>query len=356
MKIVDYQRPPIKVAIMGLGRSVFETHYPVFKAHPSLFKVVATCDILKDRRDIVARDYPECRMFRQYDDMLDERDIDLVDIATTNVDHVEHAVKSLKRGYWTLLETPVALTYEDAQILKGAAMKAKNRLMVMQRGMFDPDFMLAKKMMEDPRLGMINEIRIRKEDYIRRDDWWCVKRLGGGAAYYAMPDLLAQALELMPVPPIQMWSHMVRIASLGDCEDCVHVNFKTRTNLAADIEYNGGCLPQDRGPSFEIRGELGTFKVMPGASEGTLSMVDPNFHFPRRRMSVRTPPFGDLHENFPTVTETVKLPPGTLSGQTLFWKHVYDTVRTATPFPFKLDGAIESIKYIQLMKKNSPFG
>ena len=202
MMKAEYQRPPIRVALMGLGRSMFADHYPVFKKHPALFKVVAACDLLKERRDIVAQDFPDCRMFRQFADMLDERDIDLVDIATCSVDHVNHAMMSLKKGFWTLLETPMALTPDDAQILRGQAIKSKNRLLVLQRGLFAPDFLLAKQMMSDPRLARIHQIRIRREDYVRRDDWQCVKRLGGGAAYYAMTDLIIQALRLLPTPPL----------------------------------------------------------------------------------------------------------------------------------------------------------
>ena len=352
----DYHRPPVRVAMMGLGRAMFAHHYPVYKEHPALFKVACACDLIKARRDIVAADFPDCRMFRQFNDMLDERDIDIVDIATCSKDHVKHALDSLQRGYWTLLESPMALTLEEAQILRGAAMKSKNRLLVVQRGLFAPDFLLARQMMSDPRLGAVYQVKIRREDYIRRDDWQTVKRLGGGAAYYAMTDLIIQALKLLPLPPIQMWSELKRIASLGDAEDYVHVNLKTRDQISADIEFNGGVLEPDRGPSFEIRGEYGTFKVMPGAHEGVLTVVDPSFKFPRRRSSVRTPPIIDLHEDIPVVTLPVSLPKGTMTGPTAFWKHVYDTVRTAAPFPLALEDSIEAVKFVQLMKKTSPFG
>ena len=353
---VEYQRPPIKVALMGLGRSMFADHYPVFRKHPALFKVVAACDLLKERRDIVARDYPDCRMFRQFADMLDEPGIDLVDIATCTTDHVRHAMMSLKKGFWTLLETPMALTPDDAQILRGQAQKSQNRLLVMQRGLFAPDFLLAKSMMADPRLGQVHQIRIRKEDYVRRDDWQCVKRLGGGAAYYAMTDLIIQALRLLPSPPIQMWSELKRIASLGDAEDYAHVNLKTRDYESADIEFNGGCLLSERAPSFEIRAERGVFKVAAGATEGMLTVVDPKFAFPRRRSSVRTPAIRDMHEDFPVKTVGISLPNGTLHGPSAFWRHVYDTVRTAAPFPLQLEDSIEAVKFAHLMKKTSPFG
>ena len=352
----EYQRPPVRVALMGLGRSMFTEHYPVFKAHPALFKIVAACDLMKERRDIIAEDFPDCRMFRRFSDMLDERDIDLVDIATCSVDHVKHALMSLERGFWTLIETPIALTVDDSQVLRGAAQKAKNRLLVMQRGLFAPDFLLAKQEMSDSRLGDIYEVRVRREDFIRRDDWQTVKRLGGGAAYYAMTDLVMQTLKLLPMPPIQMWSELRRIASLGDAEDCAHVNLKTRGAVSADVEFNGGVLPEDRGPSFVIRGTRGTFKVLPGASEGIVNAIDPDFSFPRRRSSVRTPEIVDMHENVPVKQYKVELPKGTLHGVSAFWKHVYDTVRTAAPFPFTLEDSLESVKFAHLMKKTSPFG
>ena len=352
----DSHRPPVRVALMGLGRAMFEDHYPIFKAHPALFKVVAACDLMKERRDIIAKDFPDCKMFRRFSDMLDERDIDVVDIATCSVDHVNHALMSLERGFWTLLETPLALTFDDAQVLRGAAQKAKNRLIVFQRGLFAPDYLLAQMEMSDTRLGDIYQVCIRREDFVRRDDWQTVKRLGGGAAYYAMTDLVLQALRLLPLPPIQMWSELKRIASLGDAEDCAHVNLRTRGAVSADLEFNGGVLADDRVPSFVIRGSRGTFKVLPGATEGVLTVIDPDFSFPRRRSSVRTPEIVDMHEDVPVKKIPISLPKGTLHGQSAFWRHVYDTVRTAAPFPFTIEDSIEAVKFAHLMKKTSPFG
>jgi len=356
MTNADCHRPPVRVALMGLGRSMLADHYPVYREHPTLFKVVAACDILKERRDIVAKDFPNCRMFRQFSEMLNEHDIDLVDIATCTTDHVNHAVMSLRRGLWTLLETPMALTLDEAQILRGQAQKSQNRLLVLHRGLFSPDFLLAKQMMSEPRLGSVHQIRVRREDYVRRSDWQCVKRLGGGAAYYAMPDLILQTLKLLQSPPVQMWSELKRLASLGDAEDYAHLILKTRDHLSADIEFNGGCLPSERSPSFELRGDRGVFKVAPGASSGQLTVIDPDFAFPRRRSSVRTPPFGDPHENFPVHTVDVSLPKETPCGSSAFWRHVYDTVRTAAPFPYQLEDAIEVVKLSHLMKRTSQFG
>ena len=350
-----YHRPPIRIALMGVGRSMISEHLEVFRKHPGLFEVVCACDPLKERRDIVKKSFPKCKMYRDFRDMLNERNIDLIDIATPTYMHLKDVLLALEYNSWTLIESPMTITPDEAAIVKGAAARKKNRLIVLQRGMFNADFLLAKQEMLDKRLGAIHNIEIHREDYVRRDDWQTIRHTGGGACYYAMPDLILQALKLLPAPPVQLWSELKRVASVGETEDVVKLCIKTREPITAEVEYSGAVLPMDRGPSFKLWGEFGSFTTMPGAKEGLLRVVDPKFAWPRRRSSVRTPKLKSLHEDLPIVEETIKLPPNTLSGPSAFWKHVYDSVRTGVPFPITVDDAIDSLKLVYLIKKNSPY-
>ena len=61
-------------------------------------------------------------------------------------------------------------------------------------------------------------------------------------------------------------------------------------------------------------------------------------------------------EEVPVKTYEVSLAKGTLHGPSAFWKHVYDTVRTAAPFPLSLEDSLDAVKFAHLMKKTSPFG
>jgi hypothetical protein len=65
---------------------------------------------------------------------------------------------------------------------------------------------------------------------------------------------------------------------------------------------------------------------------------------------------GDMREAVPVVSIPVSLPKGIAHGPSAFWRHVYDSVRTAAPFPLQLEDSIEAVKFAQLMKKTSPFG
>ncbi len=349
-------RPPIRVGIIGLGRTAFFNHIPILKKLSSLYQITAACDTDKSRRDKLAETYggKGIKMYRQLEDMLDDPEIDLVDIALPSTLHLKSALASLQHDKWTLLESPLALSHDDATVLKAASVKARNKLFVNISKMFAPDYMLAKQVIENTDLGEIYEIRIRKQDFIRRDDWQTVKRCGGGIAFTEGTETLLQAQALLRTPPVQLWSELKRLASLGDAEDFAHIILKTRFNITADIEINGGQVPPFE-PAFTIRGMRGDCRIPAGSSEGVLRVIDPDYKFPRRRSSVRTPGITDLHEDFPIVDIPVRLNNEIETGDACFWKALYRTIRVAAPFPFQLEEIVETIRYLQLIKQASPF-
>lgn len=354
METSHSERPTVKIGIVGLGRAAIFEHLPVLKRLGDLFTVAAICDLSKERRDIVEVDFPKVRTYRRLEDMLQDPEIDLVDIATCSPDHSAHAIASLKHNKWTLVESPMALSLDDAQVLRGVAVKARNKLLVHSRGAFAPDYALARQVMEDTRMGEIYDVRIRKQTFIRRDDWESVKRCGGGAAYYACPDLVMQGLAMLKAPATQLWSELKRVASLGDAEDFAHIILKSRGNVTVDIEYSGAELEPVE-PAFSIRGERGVCNIASGATACNLHVIDPHQKLPRRRSSVRTPPLSDMREDVKVVDLPVELKDPSVTGVEAFWRAVYDTVRTAKPFPVELDAAIEAIRLVQIVKKASPF-
>lgn len=356
MSSVQHARSPLKIALMGLGRAAINDHLPVFAANRHLFNVVAACELIKSRRDIVQETFPECKMFRKFNDMLDERDIDLVLIALPPVNRVKYALASLERGFWTVVESPAALTQDESKILRGAAIKAKNRLAVVSRGVFQPDYLLALQVISDPRLGKLQKVFVRREEFVRRNDWQGIRRAGGGACTCQLPDLLMPAFKLMQGQPVQMWSEIKRIIATGDVEDYVHLNVVSRSSVSVDIEYNGAMLPEAASASYKITGSKGVFTVMPGMSEGSLVCIDPGYRFPKARTTVKTPPIDEVREMPPVIRETIKLERAFSTPLGEFWNEIYATVRTAAPLSFSLEEAFEAVRFFNLIYKSSQFG
>ncbi|MGN0853694.1 MAG: Gfo/Idh/MocA family protein [Kiritimatiellia bacterium] len=347
-------RPPIRVGIVGLGRAAFFDHLPVLRQLPALFKIVAVCDLLKERRDLVEKDVPDVRTYRQIEDMLDDPEIDLVDIALPSLEHARTALSSLARDKWTLVESPLALTTDDAAKLKAAALKTRGKLFAYTPGLFSPEFRLAREFIGNPLLGELYEVRLRGQCYRRRDDWWSVNRCGGGIAWTLGQNYLLQALMLMQTQPSQLWSELKRLVALGDAEDFAHIVLKSRASVTTDIELNGGHLgPRD--PAIALRGSRGMLAIAAGASTGTFHGLPADYKFARRRSSVRTPALNEIPEELPLTTMEISRSSSGEAGPAVFWKALYGTIRTAAPFPVDLDMVLEVLRFLQIIKQSSSF-
>lgn len=346
-------RTPVNVAIAGLGRAVFRDHAPVFALHRDKFHLAAACDISKARRDALSEAFPDCKMFRRLDDMLDERDIELVLVATFSNDHEKHATMALSRGFHVAVESPLTTTLESAMRLRGAGVAGGRQIIPVQRGLFEPEFLAAKEAVRDGRLGRLHHVTARKLDYWRRNDWQTIYSAGGGAVFYAMPDLALQIVNLLDAKPVQMWSELMRISSWGDAEDYFHLRLRTSSQSVGIAEYDSSALSIGGVSSIVLRGDRGLFLAMPGERKGSLAAVEPSYEFPKHRSSIKPPKLGNLRDKFPVVNDTICIPDGTPAGVEALWLAAYDTVRKGVPFPVKIDEAIETIRLAQLMRKQS---
>lgn len=353
--MIHTTRPPIRIGIAGLGRAGLEMHCPELDLYPELFKIVAVCDPIKERRDLIVGRYPECRTYRRYEDLLADPDVELVDIATRLDDHATHAMQALKTNKWVVVERPFCRDYDEAMVLRAAAIKAGNRLLVRHNYRYEPAFVQTQEVIESGVLGEIYDIKLRRGVYERRDDWQVVKRCAGGAALAWCPAFLDQALELLHTPPVKVWSDLKRVASVGDAEDYVHIVLRNLSGLTVDLEFSGGRIGSE--PLFVVTGSKGEFRLYPNAAEGTLRHLDPKQKIARRRSSVRTPPLGSFGtpETLKWIETTVPLKPKADAGMTLIWEHVFNAIRENKSFPVSLDTAIETMRILTLVKKESAF-
>ncbi len=348
-------RPPIRLGLVGLGRAGLEMHAPELDAYPELFKIMAVCDPIKERRDLAVARYPECRTYRRYEDLLADPDVELVDLATRTDEHAAHVLQALKTNKWVNVERPFCRDYDEAMVLRAASIKAGNKLLVRHNYRFEAAFLQVKEVMESGVLGEVYDVKIRRGVYERRDDWQVVKRCAGGAALAWGSAFLDQALELLRTPPVKIWSDLKRVASVGDAEDYVRILLRNLAGLTVDLEISGGRV--GRVPQFVVTGTKGSFTVFPGAEAGELVQLDPKQKLPRRRSSVRTPPLGSFGtaETLRWNVSEVPVKPKAESGLALIWEHVFNVIRENKPYPVPLDTAIETMRILTLVKKESPF-
>ena len=342
----------ISVGVVGCGRSAVLNHLPAIGKLNGLFRVAAVCDVEKSRRDHVESMFPEVRHYRRAVDMVDDPDLDLILVSTPSLDHDKIVLECLSRRLWTVCETPVSPTHEGAIVLRGASVKAGNRLIAATPQMFSPEFRLASIARAKRKIGSLYDIRIRQGAYERRDDWQATVKRCGGAAFFAAQDPILQALTLLKAPPVQMWSEIKKLVALGDAEDYVRLMLRSADGITADVEANSAVVGTG-GPAIELRGTRGSFSVMPGATKGVYRIIDPSQRFPHKRSSVALPPLKDSAERIRIVEEELELPDPKPAHEA-FWCAVHSTVRSEVMFPVDFDLVVEMARYVGIVRKSAP--
>ena len=349
------RRPPVRVGIVGLGRAGLQMHGPELQQMPEMFQVIGACDLIKERRDMAIQQFPRCRNFRTFEDMLHDPDIELIDICTPSINHVPMALQALKLKRWVNVERPFCLDFNQATILRAASLNAGNRLLVRHNYRYEPAFVQTREIIESGILGPVYDIKIRRGQFRRRDDWQTLKSCGGGACMAWGPAFFDQALLLLGSQPFKVFSEFKRVASVGDAEDYMRVVMRNNLGLTVDLEISGGRVGMD--PMFCVTGEKGEWRYYEGAPEGMLRILDPSVKLPRRRSSVRTPPLGSFgtEESLSWLDQTVPIAPKGRAGMSVIWEDVYNQIRGNVPYPVSMDSTMETMRLLCLMLKDSNY-
>jgi scyllo-inositol 2-dehydrogenase (NADP+) len=345
-------REPIRVGIVGLGRAGLGMHCPELASLPEIYRITAVCDPLKDRRDQAVAKYG-CRAYRRYEDLLADSEVELIDIATRSDDHLPHAVAALKTRKWVNLEKPMCLSYEEALVLRAAAIKAGNRLFVRHNRRYEPNFQHVRELIHSGMLGEVYDIKLRRGGFQRRDDWQTVKRCGGGQLLNWGPHIIDHALQFLDAPPVRIFSDLKRVAAMGDAEDYVRIVMRNAAGLTVDLEISGGRVISE--PECLVTGSKGALSV--SGSTVKLRYLDPKQKLSRRRASVRTPPltgFGSP-DTLKWVEESIPVAPKTPSSMTMIWEHLAAAIRLNKSYPVALDEAVDVMRIISLARKDTPF-
>ena len=145
-------------------------------------KVVALCSRDKakldgDWRSIQGNFGPRGQMmelagikkYQRLDDLLADKDVDLIDICNPTDLHPETALAALKAGKHVLVEKAIALTTKDADAMVAAAQQAGRLLMVAHVLPFVPEFAFAAKAIRSGEYGKLLGGHFRR--IISKPDW-----------------------------------------------------------------------------------------------------------------------------------------------------------------------------------------
>jgi predicted dehydrogenase len=121
---------------------------------------VAVCDIDEKRAKAAAEEF-DAEAYTDYNDMIDQADIDVIHVVTPDFAHRDPVVKGLQSGRHVLVEKPMATTRGDAEAMAEAAKAANGKLMVNFSNRWNPPHHNTKKAIDNGELGELKHAYAR---------------------------------------------------------------------------------------------------------------------------------------------------------------------------------------------------
>lgn len=146
----------INVAIIGLG---FGAEFiPIYQAHPQA-NLVAVCQRNQEKLDAVAAHFNVPKKFNNYDELLDDPEIEAVHINTPIPDHAAQSLKALKKGKHVACTVPMATSVEDCEAIVKIARETGLKYMMMETVVYAREFLFIRELHQKGDLGRIQFVQ-----------------------------------------------------------------------------------------------------------------------------------------------------------------------------------------------------
>lgn len=174
----------LNVGVVGLGW-VAGAHIETFKNVDGA-NVTAVCS----RRDLDEKQLEKqfgipLKAYKNYDEMLKDPSLDIIDICTENPLHAEQAIAAANAGKHLIIEKPIALNYKDAKAVGEAIRKAGVQACVCFEVRFSGQGMAIRSMLDEGLLGVLHYGEV--DYYHGIGPWynqygWNIKKEKGGSS------------------------------------------------------------------------------------------------------------------------------------------------------------------------------
>ncbi len=229
-------------------------------------ELVAVCDIIPEKMKVFAEKWEVEKMFENYNDLVNDPDIDAVCICTPSGLHGEPTIAAARAGKHVLSEKPLEITKEKMDQMIEECRKAGVKLGgIFQRRAY-PEFHKAREIIDSGKIGklVLGDAYLkyyRSQAYYDSGGWRGTWALDGGGA------LMNQGVHGIDAL-LWMMGPVKRVIS-AKCDHLAR-NIEVEDTAVVMLEYENGAFGVIEGTtsivpgypsSIEIHGELGTLKL-----------------------------------------------------------------------------------------------
>ena len=139
----------LKVGLVGVG-GISGAHIPAWEERADA-ELVALCDIRPERME----KFSSKRCYTDFDEMLNNEELDILDICLPTYLHADFAVKAMEKGINVICEKPISLKVEDIERVYSCAERNNVKFMVAQVLRFWPEYEVLKEIYDTQKYGKL---------------------------------------------------------------------------------------------------------------------------------------------------------------------------------------------------------
>lgn len=247
----------VKTAFAGFGPGGSVYNSPILASVPG-FTVTKILTSSTSNAALAQKDYPKAEIVRNFSEILEDPEIDLVILVLPNHLHFSFAKQALEAGKHVLVEKPFTSNVKEATNLIDLAHQKNLILSVHHNRRWDSDFQTVKKLVESGILGKVVEYEAHFDRFRNEvKPGWKEKKEnpGSGILYDLGSHLIDQALTLFGLPKevfadIRMQRDGAKVPDAFELL-LFYPNLK--------VTLKAGQLVKEKGPTVQVFGTKGSF-------------------------------------------------------------------------------------------------
>jgi scyllo-inositol 2-dehydrogenase (NADP+) len=247
----------IRCAVIGYGGAFNMGKLHAESMNKAGMKTVAACDLDPKRMAQAAGDLPGIKTYTDIDQLLADKNVDLVVVILPHNLHAPVAIKASQAGKHVIVEKPMCLSVNEADEMIQAAKQSGKMLSVFHNRRWDGDFVTIRDLIKKGTIGEVFHLEACMGGMQKPGSWWrSDKKISGGAMFDWGAHIIDWALNLVPeeIAGVDGYFHKLRWSDSTN-EDHTELIIRFAGGQTAQIEIS--ALAAASKPRWRILGTKG---------------------------------------------------------------------------------------------------
>jgi predicted dehydrogenase len=214
------------------------------------------------------------KVYTNASDLINDKDINAVYIATPPGSHADYAIEVIKAGKPVYIEKPMAVNYSECMRINKAAEKYRIPVFVAYYRRALPGFLLVKELIEKGNIGKVLFVQMQLFKSPSQDEkkgklpWRVDPEISGGGHFFDLGSHQLDWLDYIFGPLANIKSIALNHSGLYKAEDFVTASFLFQNNISGTATWSFSVPLSSGRDTIEIIGEKGsinfsTFSFVP---------------------------------------------------------------------------------------------